>query len=94
LIRAILPVWWAWQWRVLVAVFLANMAIFFLLLLLRLFLGLSQESLIIINNLFSLGVTIYASIYFLAYALGLSYPHIRIVILPKEADPYRIAARK
>ncbi len=88
-LREILPIWWAWQWRVIVAVLLANLAIGFLLGFFGALLGLSKESLLIISNLLSLAVTIYASIYFLAYVFERFH-----IYVPRELDEYRKAAIK
>lgn len=88
-VKKILPLWWAWQWRVFVAVLLANILLGFLTGLAGALLGLPKENLIIITNLVSLGVTVYASIYFLAYVFkkfGIYWP--------KTCDPYKMAALK
>ncbi len=89
-VKKILPIWWAWQWRVLVAVLLANIALGFVVGLAGGILGVAKENLIIITNLVSYGVTIYASIYFLAYV----FKKFGIYAPSKESDPYRTAAVK
>jgi len=90
----ILPLWWAWQWRVVVAIFIANLIFGFVLAFLKPLLDISKESFIIITNIFSLGVTIYASIYFLDVALKKRYKKFKIILVEDSQDPYRQAARK
>ena len=90
----ILPLWWAWQWRVMVAVVAANTLFGVLLLFLAPLLGLSKEALTIITDIFSLCVTIYASIYFLDYALRLDYGSFRVALMEKDLDIYKEAALK
>lgn len=85
-----MPIWWAWQWRVLVAVLLANIALGMLIGLIGGILGVPKENLIIITNLVSYGVTIYASIYFLAYV----FRKFGIYTPDNERDPYKTAAIK
>ncbi|MRJ01851.1 MAG: hypothetical protein GXO19_01800 [Epsilonproteobacteria bacterium] len=92
--KKIVRIWWAWQWRIFIALILANVAFAAILIPIDLILGLSQESLTIITNLFSVGAGIYASIYFLGYVLTLDYGDFRIVIFEEEEDPYRRAVRK
>ena len=92
--RKILPLWWAWQWRVMVSVVLANFAFSLILLVLKPLLGLSQQNLLIISNIFSFFVTIYASIYFLDYVLRLRFKGFRIVILDETENIYKKAALK
>ena len=94
MVRKILPLWWAWQWRVIVAVFLAGLAIGLILGVAKALLGFSQETLNIISNILMLVVQIYASIYFLAYVLRLKYKKFRVVVLDRTDDLYRQAARK
>ena len=89
----ILPLWWAWQWRVVVAIFLANF-LFGFVFAFKPLLGISKESFIIITNIFSLGVTIYASIYFLDVVLKKRYKKFRVVLMDEVSDPYKLAARK
>jgi len=77
-----------------VAVFLANLAFAFFFTFVAKILGISKENFLIISNIFSLAVTIYASIYFLAYALNLDYKRFRVVIIDKELDEFEKAAIK
>ncbi len=88
-LKEVVPIWWAWQWRVVVAVVLANLAFGFILGVVGALLGLSKESLFIISNLLSLVITIYASIYFLAYV----FEKFRIYV-PKELGEFQKAAIK
>ncbi len=88
-LKEVLPIWWAWQWRVLVAVLLANIAIGLVLGVVKLFLHISQQNFIIITNLFSIAITMYASIYFLAFVFEKFH-----IYVPKAVDEYRKAAIK
>jgi hypothetical protein len=94
LIRKILPIWWAWQWRVVVAIFLANLAFSIVFTIVAKILSISKENFLIISNLFSLGIMVYASLYFLAYVLQKDYKRVEVVIFDKELDIYKKAALK
>ncbi|BCD60818.1 MULTISPECIES: hypothetical protein [unclassified Nitratiruptor] len=86
----ILKIWWSWQWRVLVAVMLANILIDFLMGLFGGLLALSQKSVIIGTNLLSFSITIYASIYFLGFVMR----KYRVYIPNEKLDVYKKAAIK
>ena len=77
-----------------VAVVLANFAFSLILLVIQPLLGLSQQNLLIISNIFSFAVTIYASIYFLDYVLRLKFKNFRIVIVDETDNIYKKAALK
>lgn len=85
----ILPIWWAWQWRVVMAVVLANIAIGLVLGVVKFFLHISQQNFIIITNLLSIGVSIYASIYFLGFVFEKFH-----IYVPDATDEYKKAAIK
>ena len=86
----ILKIWWSWQWRVVVAVMLANILIGFLMGFVGGIFELSHQSVVIGVNLLSLGVTIYASIYFLGFVMR----KYRVYIPNKNLDSYKKAAIK
>ncbi len=81
-----LPIWWAWQWRVIVASFIGTFIFSFVIGFFGVILGISKESVYIITNLVSLGITIYASIYFFAYIFSLKFKNIKIYIAEKNGD--------
>ena len=88
--REVLGIWWAWQWRVIVTVILANILIGFLIGLIGSILAWQHTTIAAVANLLSLGVTIYASIYFLGYALRLK----RVYIPRGDLGLYQKAAIK
>jgi len=49
-------------------------------------LGFSKESVYIITNLVSLGITLYASIYFFAYIFTLKFKSIKIYVVEDSKD--------
>ena len=89
-LKDIVGIWWAWQWRVIVAVVLANILIGFIVGFLGSAFSWQHTTIVVVSNLLSLGVTIYASIYFLGYALRLK----RVYIPRGDLGLYQKAAIK
>ncbi|WP_200763381.1 hypothetical protein [Nitrosophilus alvini] len=81
--KKVLAIWWAWQWRVAVATIVATSIFTFMIGFIGSLFGLSKENIYIISNLVSIGIGVYASIYFLKFALQKKYRDFSIKIEPE-----------
>ena len=85
-LKKFIPLWWAWQWRVVVASFIGTLVFSFIIGFIGAILGFSKESVYIISNLISMIITIYASIYFFAYIFTLKFSGLKIFIVENGKD--------
>ncbi len=86
-IKEIVPIWWAWQWRAMVATLVGTLVFSFLIGLIGGILGFSKESIYILTNLVSLAVTIYASLYFFAYIFNMRFKKYKLCIM-EDSEHY------
>lgn len=82
--RIFLSIWWAWQWRVVVATLAGSLVFSFVIGFFGGILGLDEELLELLNNLVSFAIGVYASFYFLRFVLLKEYRDFSITIYRKE----------
>ncbi|WP_456451572.1 hypothetical protein [Hydrogenimonas sp.] len=77
----LLRIWWAWQWRSVVATFVGAMVLIAIFAFFAGFFGMPMERITLIGNLIYAGVGIFASVYFLGFALKKEYGDFRVEIV-------------
>ena len=80
----LLRIWWAWQWRTVVATFVGSFVLIFLFALVGTMLGMDRHMVMIGGNLIYLGVGVFASIHFLGWVLRRDFGDFRLNIEEKE----------
>jgi hypothetical protein len=76
----LLRIWWAWQWRMAVATFIGSLVLITVFAFFAGFFGMNRELIALIGNLIYMGVGIFASIYFLGFALKKDYGDFTLAI--------------
>ncbi|WP_201351824.1 hypothetical protein [Hydrogenimonas urashimensis] len=79
----LLRIWWAWQWRTVVATFVGSLVLITVFAFLAGFLGMEKSLITAIGNLIYMGVGIFASIYFLGFVLKKDFGDFRLTIEEK-----------
>ena len=76
----LLRIWWAWQWRTVVATFIGSMVLITVFAFLAGFFGIERRLITLIGNLIYMGVGIFASIWFLGFVLKKDFGDFRLKI--------------
>jgi predicted permease len=84
--KRLLRIWWAWQWRSVAATFIGAMVLIFLFAFVAALFGMEKERITLVGNLIYLGVGVFASVYFLGYALKKDYGDFRIEVVEMGED--------
>jgi len=69
----LLRIWWAWQWRTVVATFIGSLVLITIFAFFAGFFGMEKDLITLVGNLIYMGVGVFASIYFLGFALKKDY---------------------
>jgi len=84
--KRLIRIWWAWQWRTIVATFVGSFVLIALFALVAGFLGMSAEVVAVMSNLIYLGVGIFASIYFLGFVLKKDFGDFSLSVQEKSTE--------
>ena len=79
----LIRIWWAWQWRTVVATFIGSLVLITVFAFFAGFFGMDKGLITAIGNLIYMGVGIFASIYFLGFVLKKDYGDFRLSIEDK-----------
>ena len=81
--KRLLRIWWAWQWRAVVATFIGSLVFITVFAFVAGFLGMSKQNIAMIGNLIYMGIGIYASVYFLGFVLKKDFGDFKLSIVEK-----------
>ena len=76
----LIRIWWAWQWRTVVATFMGSLVLITVFAFFAGFFGMDKGLITAIGNLIYMGVGIFASIYFLGLVLKKDYGDFKLSI--------------
>ena len=79
----LLRIWWAWQWRTLVASFIGSVVLIFLFSAVAGIFGVDKGAITFVGNLIYIGVSLFASIYFLGFVLKKDFGDFRLSIVER-----------
>jgi len=91
-IKDILPIWWAWQWRTVLASLIGSIVLVIIFSFFAALLGVSKETIIILSQIIYYVVAIYASIYFFAYIFSMRFKRVKPVLFRREGHYAKRAA--
>ncbi|WP_300364593.1 hypothetical protein [Hydrogenimonas sp.] len=76
----LIRIWWAWQWRTVVATFIGSLVLITVFAFFAGFFGMDKQLITLIGNLIYMGVGIFASIWFLGFVLKKDFGDFRLTI--------------
>ncbi|WP_456449398.1 hypothetical protein [Hydrogenimonas sp.] len=76
----LIRIWWAWQWRSVVATFIGSLVLVTVFAFFAGFFGMDKALVSAIGNLIYMGVGIFASIYFLGFVLKKDFGDFRLSV--------------
>ncbi len=82
--RRLLRVWWAWQWRSVVATLIGSVVLITVFAFFAALLGMEKRTITLIGNVIYMGVGIFASIYFLGFVLRKDFGDFRLELVEKS----------
>lgn len=79
----LIRIWWAWQWRSVVATFIGSLVLITVFSFFAGFFGMDKGLITAIGNLIYMGVGIFASVYFLGFVLKKDFGDFRLSVEEK-----------